>query len=122
MAIGGGFFARAPQIAFPGKMVIGLLVIAVGVALPFIPWPALAKTLLVYAYAARIPVAMVMFFAIQGNWGTHYGALPRGFPRHQFLVKIYQDRPSIPIGLLGGLHGPCRFPCGGHCYRYCAPQ
>lgn len=43
-------------------------------------WPALFKALLAYAYAARIPVAIVMFFAFRGNWGTHYDALPPNFP------------------------------------------
>ena len=38
------------------------------------------KTLLVYGYAARIPVAIIMFFAIQGSWGTHYDALPPNYP------------------------------------------
>ncbi len=35
-------------------------------------WPELFRTLLLYAYAARIPVAIVMFFAMLGSWGTHY--------------------------------------------------
>ena len=43
-------------------------------------WPALFKTLLAYAYAARIPVAVIMFFAIRGNWGTHYDGPPPNFP------------------------------------------
>jgi hypothetical protein len=37
-------------------------------------WPALFKTLLAYAFAARIPVAILMLFAIFGQWGTHYDA------------------------------------------------
>ena len=43
-------------------------------------WPALFKTLFAYAFAARIPVAIIMFFAIKGNWGTHYDGPPPGFP------------------------------------------
>lgn len=39
-------------------------------------WPILGKTLLAYGYAARIPVVVIMYFAIAGNWGTHYDALP----------------------------------------------
>ena len=35
-------------------------------------WPALSKTLAAYGLASRIPVAVVMFFAMRGNWGTHY--------------------------------------------------
>jgi len=42
------------------------------------PWPPLFKTLLAYGYAARIPVAILMLFAIHGKWGTHYDAAPPG--------------------------------------------
>src|SRR5690349_6353107 len=37
--------ASGPKQAFPGKMFVGLLVMAVGGAVPFRAWPALAKTL-----------------------------------------------------------------------------
>jgi hypothetical protein len=43
-------------------------------------WPALFKTVLAYAYSARIPVAVVMYFAFLRNWGTHYDALPSDMP------------------------------------------
>ncbi len=43
-------------------------------------WPSLGRTLLVYALAARVPVAALMLPAILGNWGTHYDAPPPGFP------------------------------------------
>ncbi len=43
-------------------------------------WPALWSTLLAYAFAARIPVAIVMLLAIFGKWGTHYDVLPPDFP------------------------------------------
>jgi len=39
-------------------------------------WPALGRTMLTYALAARIPVALVMLVAIFGNWGTHYDVPP----------------------------------------------
>ena len=72
----GGLVGFAPQLQFPGKEAIGYLIMAGGAVLVFWGWPALFRTLLAYAYAARIPVAIVMFFAIRGNWGTHYDALP----------------------------------------------
>jgi len=43
-------------------------------------WPALGRTLLEYALAARIPVAILMLPAIFGNWGTHYDVLPPNPP------------------------------------------
>lgn len=55
--------------------------VAVAVAVcSFLAWPALGKPLLVYAFLARIPVVVVMAFAIWRRWGTHYDVPPPGFP------------------------------------------
>ncbi len=56
----------------------GVMVVAsiVGAFVAFRGWPALGRTLLAYGLAARIPVAVVMLFAILGNWGTHYDVAP----------------------------------------------
>ena len=35
--------------------------------------------LLAYGLAARVPVAILMFFAFWGHWGTHYDAIPAGW-------------------------------------------
>ena len=43
-------------------------------------WPALFKVQLAYAYAARIPVVIVMFLAFQQGWATHYSAAPSDTP------------------------------------------
>ena len=43
-------------------------------------WPALARTLLAYGVAARVPVALGMLVAIYGQWGTHYEFGPPGLP------------------------------------------
>jgi hypothetical protein len=88
--IAGAFVGFAHQIHFPGKVVVELLVIVAAAALQFPAWPALFKVLLAYGYAARIPVAIVMFFAIRGNWGTHYDALPPDFPEKSFWPKYLQ--------------------------------
>jgi hypothetical protein len=77
--VAGGFLGFAPMIKFPGKMVVGMLLIAAAAFIPLSGWGALTKTLLAYAYAARVPVAIAMFFAIRGNWGTHYDALPPNY-------------------------------------------
>jgi hypothetical protein len=86
----GSFLVVAPQIQFPGKLVVGLLLIVAAAALPFRAWPALSKVLLAYGYAARIPVAILTFFAIRGNWGTHYDALPPGFAETSFWPRYGQ--------------------------------
>lgn len=73
-------------------------------------WPALWKTLLVYAFAARIPVVLVMLAAILGNWGTHYDVPPPNFPdTYTPLVKWFliglvpQMTIWIYMTVLGGL-------------------
>jgi hypothetical protein len=72
-------------------MIIGLVLIAVGAWIPFLGWKTLAKVLLAYAYAARIPVVILMYFAIRGNWHTHYDAAPPGFPQDlSFWMKYFQ--------------------------------
>jgi len=86
----GGFVAAAPQVNLPGKLAIGLLLFAAATALQFVTWPALSKVLLAYGYAARIPLIILTFFAIRGNWGTYYDALPPGFPETSFWTRYVQ--------------------------------
>jgi hypothetical protein len=52
----------------------GAFALAAIVTLP--AWRDLFRVQLAYAYAARIPVAILMFFAIRGHWGTHYDVAP----------------------------------------------
>ena len=75
-------------------------------------WPELGRTLLVYSLAARIPVALVMLFAIFGNWGTHYDVPPPGFPAMGPLAKWFWIglMPQLTIWIaytvvIGGLFG-----------------
>jgi hypothetical protein len=67
----------------------------VGLVIAMRAWPALARTLLAYAFAARVPVALVMLAAILGDWGTHYDVPPSAqFPPMAPLAKWFY------IGLL----------------------
>jgi len=77
-----GFAASAAGLAGVSFGTFALYVVGaiVGAALGFRAWPALGRTLLAYAFAARIPVALVMLFAIFGSWGTHYDVAPPGLP------------------------------------------
>ena len=59
----------------------------VGLVVGLRAWPALGRTLFVYAFAARIPVALVMLAAILGSWGTHYDVAPPDFPAMAPLSK-----------------------------------
>lgn len=76
-------FVVAFTVSQPGllgaQLVLGIAAV-VATALQHRAWPALFKTLLAYAYAARIPVTIIMFFAIRDSWGTHYDGPPPGFP------------------------------------------
>ena len=57
---------------FPEILVFIWMTMTLAAAIQFFGWPALSRTLLWYGLAARIPVALVMFFAMRGNWDTHY--------------------------------------------------
>jgi hypothetical protein len=77
-----GFFA-AFAVSTPGTPLAQLVVIIasiVAIVIQMKAWPAMFKTLVAYGFAARIPVTIIMFFAIRGNWGTHYDGPPPGFP------------------------------------------
>jgi hypothetical protein len=90
LMVAGGLVAFADQFQFTGKLVLGCLIMAAGALVPLYAWPALGKALLAYAFAARLPVAIIMFFAIRGSWGTHYDAPPPGFPPMGFWMKYVQ--------------------------------
>ncbi|HEY6292251.1 MAG TPA: hypothetical protein VI455_11940 [Terriglobia bacterium] len=70
MMVGAGI-AFLSKATWP-KILLGVGLMAMGTLIQLVPWKALAKTLLAYAYAARIPVLIITYFAMQGRWGTHY--------------------------------------------------
>ncbi len=86
-------------------------VAAVSAFLQYLAWPALFKTLTLYGLGARIPVVVIMFFALRSHWGTHYdylsgppalGFWPR-FLRFGLLEElIYWVSFTVVIGSLAG--------------------
>jgi hypothetical protein len=60
----------------------------VAAAMQFPAWRDLCTTLLAYGLAARTPVILIMLLAIAGSWGTHYDAVPPGFPEMGWFVKF----------------------------------
>lgn len=85
---------KAAGILKPGQFSLAALflftaALAIGAAVAFSGWPALGRTLLAYAFAARIPVALLMLVAMMGNWGTHYDVVPPGFPEMGVLQKWF---------------------------------
>jgi hypothetical protein len=87
------------------------------------PWPALFKTLLAYGYASRIPVVIVMLFAIYGNWGTSYDVPPvppPDFPEMHWVSKwlLIGALPQLTLWIAGTVLGGMIF--GALCLRYLA--
>ncbi len=61
-------------------------------------WRKLFNTLFLYGLAARIPVLIIMAFAIHGNWGTHYDSFPTGsFAGATSLVKFLRGGVMIQL-------------------------
>jgi len=63
---------RLVPLGFPQFLIVVWLVMALAAALQWPTWPALAKTMLVYGLLSRVPVVIIMLFAMRGGWGTHY--------------------------------------------------
>jgi hypothetical protein len=84
----------------------------VGAYLACRPWRALGRIHFAYALAARIPVALLMLFAIYGDWGTHYDLAPAGFPDvgplSKWLIIGLLPQMTVWIGFtiaVGGIFG-----------------
>lgn len=81
-------------IAHPSILtVIGFLVMLVAACVPRLGWRSLGNVLLAYAFAARIPVLVVMFLAMRGNggagWGTHYDVVPPAYAHASFGARFF---------------------------------
>lgn len=94
---GSPFLLSSIPLRFPGILVPIWLFAVIAALLQYVAWPGLFKILLAYGFAARIPVVIVMFFAMNGNWGTHYdyvGMPPRfampPWPRFLWLAFFPQ--------------------------------
>jgi hypothetical protein len=74
---------------FRGRLLYLWMVVAVAALVTLPGWAALFRTLVAYAYAARVPVAVVMFFAFWRDWGTHYDAVPPDLPDGLGLLAKY---------------------------------
>jgi hypothetical protein len=100
------YLAFGTTLAIPVRMTAGFAIMILAGAISVVGWPALGRTLIAYGYAARIPVAVIMYFAFRGNWGGE--ALrrpPAGIhgadgPSHQ----VYLSGCASPVHLLGGLY------------------
>ena len=97
---------------YAARLSMNFVVTLIAVVLCAMVWPTLAKTLLIYGYLSRIPVAIVQYLAMRGHWGTHYDALDPGFPpigfwptfmRVSFVPNIFfMEAYTVVVGVLVG--------------------
>jgi hypothetical protein len=71
--------------------VIGFLLTLVAAFVARAGWRSLGSTLIAYAFAARIPVLIVMYFAMRGAWGTHYDAVEARLASAPLWTKFFYD-------------------------------
>lgn len=94
-AAGIGFGMTHSRILALGSFIVALI----AAFIPRIGWRSLGSVLIAYAFAARIPVLIVMFFAMRGNggagWGTHYDAVEPAFAHLSFGAK-FLDLAVLP--------------------------
>jgi hypothetical protein len=80
-------------------LLIPFLLMLAAALIPGVGWRTLGGTLLAYAFAARIPILVVMFLALRGNggqgWGTHYDAVLPAFA-HASLAKKFLYEAFVP--------------------------
>ena len=110
--VGGGVLFGMSLTGGYALLAAGIALIIAGTLIPLAGWSKLAKILLAYGLAARIPVAVLMLFAIRGNWGTHYDGAPPNFPEMAWLPKWFLigfiPQMTIWIGftvIIGSLFG-----------------
>ncbi len=115
--VGGGFLVESMfnRLGKPGAGLLMLVGFALMLAAAFIArsgWRALVNVLFAYAFAARIPVLIVMLVAMIGKWGTHYDAIAPALANASFIQKFVYEallpQMTMWIGytvLLGSLTG-----------------
>ncbi len=101
----------------PSFLSLILLLVALGTAfIPRIAWRSFGNTLIAYAFAARIPVLIVMLIAMAGNggkgWGTHYDVvmpqLAQASLAKKFVYEAFLPQMTMWIGwtvALGSVFG-----------------
>ena len=71
--------------------VLAFLLTLVAAFVARIGWRSLGSTLIAYAFAARIPVLIVMYLAMRGGWGTHYDAVEARFAAAPLWTKFFYE-------------------------------
>lgn len=96
--IGGVILAKGFAIN-PVLALVGMLVMLGAAFVARAGWHSLGTTLFAYAFAARIPVLIVMFIAMRAGWTTHYSAIDPRLASAPFW-KQFVDEALLPQMLL----------------------
>lgn len=92
----GGFFVFKGLTSGGGPIaILGFLILLGAGFVARAGWPALGTTLFAYAFAARIPVLIVMFVAMQAGWKTHYSAIDPHLAQAPFW-RQFVDEALLP--------------------------
>jgi hypothetical protein len=116
LILGGAAFGIGFSKHITPLILVGFVIMFVSAFIPRMGWRSLGNTLLAYAFAARIPVVVVMFIAMSANggqgWGTHYDAAGPSFVVTSFAQKFVDlavlPQMSLWVGwtaVIGGLVG-----------------
>lgn len=108
-----GFAAARLHLAQTAQFAVFVAASLVALFVAMRGWPALGRTLAAYGLAARIPVAIVMLFAILGNWGTHYDVVPPNFPEMGAFQKWFLIGFIPQLTLWMGFTVAVGMLCGG---------
>jgi hypothetical protein len=87
----GGVISQVTFAHHPFLTLVALLVMLIAAFIPGIGWRSLGNSLVAYAFAARVPVLIVMFLAMRGGWGTHYDAVAPMFATASFARKFIYE-------------------------------
>jgi hypothetical protein len=81
---------------FPGMLLPIWAAALAGAALAWYGWPALGRQLFVYGLLSRVPVVVVMFLALRGQWGTHYDYVDAPAVRQMPLGRAFFWLALVP--------------------------
>ncbi len=80
-------YIGAPNLKPPFQLA-GAVIIIAAICVMRVAWPDYWQVMITYAVAARVPVIVIMYYAIRGDWGTHYDALPPNITFPDWYAKF----------------------------------
>jgi hypothetical protein len=109
LVLGGAAFGIGVSKHLTVLILVGAVLALASAFVPRLGWRSLGNAMVAYAFAARIPVLIVMFIAMSANggqgWGTHYDVAGPGFTITSFAQKFIDlavfPQMSLWIGYTG---------------------